>query len=77
MPPEKYINKDFLKQVLAEEKHLLSNNEVKTVNVPLYDELSVKNIYPMFRKDPEFQKYFPDQYPQNKGPPRQWPSQGE
>ena len=53
-PPEKYINKDFLKQVLAEEKRLLPNMEVKPVNVPLYDELSVKKFYPMLQKDPNF-----------------------
>lgn len=54
VPPEKYINKDFLKQVLAEDKKLLPNMEVKPVNVPLYDELSVKKFYPMLQTDPTF-----------------------
>ena len=35
------VNKDFLKKVLSEEKKLLSLNDVKYVNVPRYDELSV------------------------------------
>lgn len=41
------INKDFLKDVLTEEKSLLKLDEVKRVNVPLYDELSVVSLWPM------------------------------
>lgn len=26
----------------------------------------------MFKKDPEFAKYFPDKYPKDKGPPREY-----
>jgi len=49
VPPTKMINKDFLKQVLKEEKKLLSLKEVKYVNVPHYDELSVKRFWPILR----------------------------
>ena len=42
------------------------------MQVPHYDELSVRNIYPMFKKDPEFAKYFPDAYNQGKGPSRDY-----
>ena len=45
------INKDFLKKVLKEEKKLLSLKEVKYVNVPFYEELSVKKFWPMLRQD--------------------------
>ena len=48
VPPENFINKDFLKQVMAEQKDLLPMARVRTVNVPLYDELSVRKFYPMF-----------------------------
>ena len=41
------VNKDFLKEVFTEEKALLKLNEVKRVNVPLYDELSVVQFWPM------------------------------
>ena len=64
------VNKDFLKQVLAGEKQLLPKAEVTHVEVPHYDELSVKALYPMFKKDAEFMSYFPDKYPVGKGPPR-------
>ena len=40
------INKDFLKQVFDGQKRLLGMNEVRRVNVPHYDELSVKNLWP-------------------------------
>ena len=72
VPPEKYINKDFLKQVLAEEKQLLSNNDVKAVNVPLYDELSVKKFYPMVLGEKEVMKYLPDPTPDMRLPDRKF-----
>jgi hypothetical protein len=45
------INKDFFKEVLAEEKDLLELKEVSWINVPLFDELSVINIWPMTKED--------------------------
>ena len=38
----------------------------------MYEELSVKNIYPMLMKDKEFQQYFPDHYAKGKGPNRDY-----
>ena len=43
-----------------------------TIEVPHYEELSVKNIYPSMKKDPDFQSYFPDKYPKGKAPPREY-----
>jgi hypothetical protein len=40
------VNKDFLKGVFMEEKGLLQLSEVKWRNVPFYDELAVKKIWP-------------------------------
>jgi hypothetical protein len=40
------VNKDFLKQVLAEDKELLQIKDVRFVNVPMYDELAVKRLWP-------------------------------
>ena len=64
------INKDFLKQVLKEEKKLLSLNEVKYVNVPHYDELSVKRFWPRLREDKTLMKYMPDFNTEDKIPDR-------
>ena len=40
------MKKDFLKQVFVGQKKLMGLNEVKRVNVPMYDELSVVNLWP-------------------------------
>jgi len=45
------INKDFLKEVFAEDKDLLELKKVKWINVPLYDELSVVSIWPMTKEN--------------------------
>ena len=44
MPPDTMVNKDFLKQVLASEKSLLTMAELQAVHVPKFDELSVKRL---------------------------------
>ena len=54
------INKDFLKLVLTEEKSMLQLNQVKYVNVPHYDELSVRKFWPMLQEDDTFMKYMPN-----------------
>ena len=53
------VNKDFIKQVLSEEKALMPLDKVKWVSVPHYDELSVKKFMPMLSDDSDFKKYFP------------------
>ena len=72
LPPEGLVNKDFLKDVLVGKKQLLKKAEVKDITVPHYDELSVKALYPQFKKDPIFMSYFPDKYPAGKAPPRDY-----
>jgi hypothetical protein len=48
------INKDFIKQVLSEDKLLLPLDKVKFVSVPHYDELSVKKCLPILWEDHDF-----------------------
>ena len=64
------INKDFLKDVFTEKKKLLRLNEVKRVNVPLYDELSVTKIWPMMKSDELFMRHFPDKLAKGRVPDR-------
>ena len=45
-------------------------SELKSVNVPKFDELCVKNIFPLIRQDAEVMKYFPDEYPKGREPDR-------
>jgi hypothetical protein len=72
LPDEGVINMDFLKAVLAGKKQLLKKIDINPIQVPHYDELSVKALYPQFKKDAEMMAYFPDSYPAGKGPPREY-----
>jgi hypothetical protein len=49
VPPEASINVDFLKQVLKDEKLLMPLSQVKTIQVPFYDEISVQTLWPMMK----------------------------
>ena len=66
------LNKDFLKQVLTEEKQLLKKSEVTYIHVPQYEELAVKHIWPQFVEDREMSQYFPDVFSPGKGPAREY-----
>ena len=64
------INHDFMRDVLAERKFLIKLADVRYVNVPHFDELSVKNIFPIFKDDVQVMKYFPSSLPTGKLPDR-------
>ena len=66
------MNKDFLKEVLRGKKHLIELNEVKRINVPKYDELSVLSFWPQMQKDKAFMRYFPDHFPKGRVPDREY-----
>ena len=72
LPPEYMMNKDFLKEVFAEDKALLRLNQVSRINVPLYDELSVCNIWPMIKSDEKLMLYFPTKMAKNRLPDREY-----
>ena len=72
LPPDWMVTKDFIRQVLAEEKVFLKLAELKQVAVPKYDECSVKNMWPMVTEAPELMRHFPDRLPQGKLPDREY-----
>ncbi len=45
-------------------------NEARYINMPKYDELSVRNIFPKFIDDPSVMKYLQDEYPKDRFPDR-------
>jgi hypothetical protein len=45
LPPIDNIGKDFLRQVLAEEKELIPLKDVRMTNVPKWPEVNVKTIF--------------------------------
>jgi hypothetical protein len=59
MPYEHLVTKEFLKEILKDEKHLLKISEVKMINIPKYDELSVRNLWEEVMQDDDLRRYFP------------------
>ena len=45
-------------------------SDLRQINVPKYDELSVKNLFLKVAENPEFMKYLPDRLPKDKLPDR-------
>ena len=72
VPPEKMLNRDFIKQLLREDKKLLELRQVIQVSVPRYDELSVKKFWPLMHQDPAFMQYMPDPTPDGRLPDREY-----
>ena len=72
VPPEKMLNKDFMKQLLTEAKRLLDLHAVRHVNMPRYDELSVKRFWPLMQTDAAFMLYMPDPTPDGRLPEREY-----
>ena len=66
------INRDFLRQVLNGKKQLLKNADVKYVQVPRFDELSVVNLLPRFQGDPKVMIFLPDSMPKGKSVDREY-----
>jgi len=57
---------DFAKEVFAGKKQLLKLPDVRQIQVPKYDELSVKNLYGKLIELPGMAKYFPSSYPKGR-----------
>ena len=60
------FTKDYAKDIFAEKKQLIKKKHVHYIEVPKYDELSVKNLYDKFMGIPLMKNYFPDKYPKGR-----------
>ena len=60
------INRDFMRAILSGKKKLLKACDVKRVNIPKFDELSVKRVFPLVKGFPEVMVYLPDSLPKGK-----------
>jgi hypothetical protein len=49
----------FMRDVLSDKKLHLKQNEIIRLDIPAYQELSVKNLYEDAMKDPVLTKYLP------------------
>jgi len=56
--------------VFAGTKALMPLNEVKRINMPMYDEVSVKELWPQMQGHEEFMRYFPTKFPKGRVPDR-------
>ena len=65
-------NKDFLRQIVSGEKELMTRSEIRTVDVPAYDELSVCNLWPIMKQNEAFTRHFPDTLPIGRLPSREY-----
>ena len=72
MPPRKKVTKDFLKEVFAGRKHLIPRAQLRPVEVPKYDELSVVSLIADIMKEKELAKFFPEQRTKADLPDRQF-----
>ena len=66
------MSHDWLKSIFKEEKKLFKISEIKHIQVPKYDELSIKNLYGKFMKLPNVKYYFPDTYPKGRQADREY-----
>ena len=48
----------FLRQVLVDHKRLLKKKQVEYIDVPHWDEIAVKNLWPELKIDQQFNIYF-------------------
>ena len=61
MPPRKKVTKEILKEVFAGQNHLITRVQLRTVEVPKYDDLSVVSLIADIMKERELAMFFPEQ----------------
>ena len=59
LPTMKGTKLSFMRDVLSDKKLHLKQNEVIRLDIPGYQELSVKNLYEDAMQDPVLTKYLP------------------
>ena len=72
MPKASSINRDFLRAVLKGDKSLMPMTKVRHINMPKFDELSVRNIFPRFKDDVMVMMYLQDEYAKQRYPDREY-----
>lgn len=60
------FTKDYAKDIFSEKKQLVKKKHIHFIEVPKYDELSVKNLYDKFMSLGNVPVYFPDKYPKGR-----------
>ena len=59
LPTMKGTRLGFMRDILSENKLHLKQNEVIRLEIPAYEEILAKNLYPDAMADPVLRKYLP------------------
>ena len=60
LPSYEFTKLAFIRAILQGKKKDFNSTEVQKINVPRYEELSVKNLYKDVMTDPQVSEYLPD-----------------
>jgi hypothetical protein len=60
LPTYEATKLSFVRAILQNKKRALKSIEIKKINVPRYEEISVKNLYNDAMSDPDLAQYRPD-----------------
>lgn len=60
LPTYEATKLSFVRAILQNKKRALKSIEIKKINVPKYEEISVKNLYNDAMSDPDLAQYLPD-----------------
>lgn len=66
------LTKDWMKKIFAGKKRLFKRIRVDFINVPKYDEISVKALYDKLLTFENMPLYFPDKYPKGRQADREY-----
>ena len=72
MPKIEDCTHDFYKAILLNEKYLLQTSQIKFINVPRYDELSVSKMLPMIIDQNEVMRFLPNNINKQRNIDRVW-----
>ena len=64
--PYTMFTKDYAKEIFSDKKQLIKKKNVLFIEVPKFDELSVKNLYDELLALDNMETYFPDKYPKGR-----------
>ena len=59
LPSMRVTKVGFMRDILSDRKLHLKQNEVIRLEIPAYEEISVKNLYPDAMQDPVLSRYLP------------------
>ena len=60
------LTKEWIRMILSGEKRLMSLNDIKSVSVGHFPEVSVKGLYEEYSLRPEIKIYLPNELPKGR-----------